>query len=397
MGALIRPEIIQFSAWASDMSHKKRAVFIINSLTVGGAERVMCTFLASSASERADFEISLVLLDIEESPYQLADWVEVHQLDSRGSLLRGIVALLSLFRRLHPDVSISFLTRANLANVLVSAFWRIPCIISERINTSTHFRDDWTGRLAKVLVKAIYPRATRVIAVSAGVAQDLQSVFSVPEKKLVVIANPIDIPSIQAQSHEQAAIELDDEAYVMSMGRLVKSKNFALLIEAFAQSGFPGKLVILGEGPEREALLRKACDLGLRDRVLFPGFAKNPFALLRRAGVFVLSSSAEGFPNSLLEAMAVGIPVISTNCASGPSEILADCSRAEIDGLWFAEYGILVPTDSAELMAKALHAMTDSDLRLRYGKKAAERARYFTVEKAKRGYWEVVRAELQSA
>ena len=375
------------------MAPKKRVVFIINSLTVGGAERVMCTFLAASASERDKFEISLVLLDVEESPYQVADWIDVHQLDSRRSLLRSVVSLLSLFRRLRPDISVSFLTRANVANVLVSFIWKNRCIISERVNTSSHFTSDLAGSLAKLLVRTIYPRATRVIAVSPGVAQDLRSAYSVPQEKIVVIANPIDIPSIRAQSHEEATIDLD-EPYVISMGRLVKNKNFALLIDAFARSGLRGKLVILGEGPEREALIRKIIDLGLGDRVLMPGFAKNPFALLRRADVFVLPSSAEGFPNSLVEAMAVGIPVISTNCASGPSEILADRDRGEIEGLCFAEYGILVPTDSPELMAKALLAMANSDLRQRYGKKAAARASEFSVEEAKRWYWEVVRTEL---
>jgi N-acetylgalactosamine-N,N'-diacetylbacillosaminyl-diphospho-undecaprenol 4-alpha-N-acetylgalactosaminyltransferase len=126
-----------------------------------------------------------------------------------------------------------------------------------------------------------------------------------------------------------------------------------------------------------------------------PGFAKNPFALLRQADALVLPSSGEGFPNCLLEAMAVGVPVISTNCAWGPSEILADRERSEIDGLCFAEYGILVPTDSPELMATALLAMASPDLRHRYAQKAAARASEFTIEKAKRRYWEVVRRELQ--
>src|SRR5262249_10579061 len=113
------------------MSRKKRVVFIINSLTVGGAERVMCTFLDSSVAERSEFEISLVLLDNEESPYRLADWVSVHQLNGRRSLWRSTMLLLPLFWRLRPDVSVSFLTRANVANVLVSFLWGNPCIISE--------------------------------------------------------------------------------------------------------------------------------------------------------------------------------------------------------------------------------------------------------------------------
>src|SRR5262249_16326778 len=204
------------------------------------------------------------------------------------------------------------------------------------------------------------PRAARIIAVSAGVAQDLRTSFSIPRGKIVIVANPIDLASIQAQSRETGAID-QDEPYIMGMGRLVVNKNFALLIDAFARSGLGGKLVILGEGPEREALTRKIADLGLVGRVLMPGFANNPFAFLRRASVFVLPSNSEGFPNSLVEAMAIGIPVISTNCGSGPSEILAGCDRGEIDGLCFAEYGVLVPTDSPELMASALRAMENSD------------------------------------
>src|SRR5262249_25639337 len=101
------------------------------------------------------------------------------------------------------------------------------------------------------------------------------------------------------------------------------------------------------------------------------------------------------FPNSLVEAMAIGIPVISTNCGSGPSEILAGCDRGEIDGLCFAEYGVLVPTDSPELMASALRAMENSDLRRRYGEKVATRAADFSVERAKTRYWEIVRTEVR--
>ena len=373
---------------------KKRAVFIINSLSGGGAERVMSTLLMSSKSEREEFEIALVLLDSEPPAYEISDWIEVHQLDSRHSLLRSVVALLLLFRRMRPDISISFLPRANVASVLASFVWGNRCIISERGSTSNHFTGDLAGSFAKFLVGAIYSRATRIIAVSHGVGQDLQFAFSVPKEKVVVIANPIDISSSQAQSCEKPVIDLD-KPYFMGMGRLDRNKNFGLLIDAFAQSGVGGKLVIVGEGPEREALIRKIDDLGLTGRVLMPGFAKNPFALLRQADAFVLPSSGEGFPNCLLEAMAVGVPVISTNCAWGPSEILADRDRSEIDGLCFAEYGVLVPTDSPELMARALLAMASSDLRHKYAQKATARASEFTIEKAKRRYWEVVRKELQ--
>lgn len=379
---------------AGHLAPKKRAVFIINSLAGGGAERVMSTLLTSSGREREEFEIVLVLLDIEDTPYNLPTWISVLQLDCRHSLLRSILALAFLFRRVRPDVSVSFLTRANIANILASAAFGNACIISERVNKSTQLPNNLRGRLAKLLVRLIYPRANRIIAVSPGVAQDLLTSFSIPSVKIVVVSNPIDVASIRAKSHEASAVDLH-EPYVMGMGRLSVNKNFSLLIDAFALSGLSGKLVILGEGPEREALSRRIINLGLVDRVLMPGFAQNPFAYLRRASVFVLPSNSEGFPNSLLEAMALGIPVISTNCGSGPSEILAKRERSEITGLCFAEYGVLVPTDSPELMASALRSMAESDLRSKYGEKSAARAADFGIEEAKCQYWEIVRAEVR--
>jgi glycosyltransferase involved in cell wall biosynthesis len=373
---------------------KRKAAFIINSLAGGGAERVMSTLLAASGREREEFEIVLVLLDIEVTPYKLPEWITVLQLDCRHSLLNSIFALTSLFRKMRPDVSMSFLTRANMANVLASIAHGNACIISERVNKSTQLPNNLRGRLAKFFVRWIYPRANRIIAVSSGVAQDLRTSFSIPSERIVVISNPIDLASIRAKSHEADPIDFP-EPYVMGMGRLSVNKNFALLIEAFALSGLDGNLVILGEGLEREALDRKIASMGLVNRVLMPGFVQNPFACLRRASVFVLPSNSEGFPNSLVEAMALGVPVISTNCGSGPSEILAKRDRSEITGLSFADYGVLVPTNSPELMASALRSMENSDLRHRYAEKAAARAADFGVEEAKNRYWEIVRTEFQ--
>jgi glycosyltransferase involved in cell wall biosynthesis len=377
------------------LGFKKRAIFVINSLAGGGAERVMSTLLASSGRESEEFEIMLVLLDIEDSPYKLPEWIKVLQLDCRSSLVRSVVALAFLFRKLRPDVSLSFLTRANIANVLVSVAYGNACIISERVNKSSQLANNLRGRLAKFLVRLIYPRATRVIAVSQGVAEDLWTSYSVPKKNIVVVTNPIDLTSIQMQSRETDPGELQlREPFVIGMGRLSVNKNFSLLIDAFALSGVRGKLVILGEGPEREVLSRKIANLRLVDRVLMPGFVQNPFAYLRRANIFVLPSNSEGFPNGLVEAMALGIPVVSTNCGSGPSEILARRSRNEVHGLCLAEYGILVPPNSPELMASALRTMEDVDLRRKYGEKAVVRAADFDTESTKDRYWDVVRKVL---
>jgi glycosyltransferase involved in cell wall biosynthesis len=369
---------------------KRRAVFLINSLTGGGAERVMCTLLRHSEAERAEFDITLGLLDNEPAAYAPPDWVEVRQFDCSYSFRRSVAAVRMLYADVKPDVTLSFLTRANMANVLNAPG---ACVISERANTSAHFGGGAKGFLSRAMVRALYPWATRVIAVSEGVAQDLRDNFGVRADRVVAIPNPIDIAAIETKAAEPPAFQIE-APYVLAAGRLVKSKNFDMLIRAFAASGVAGKLVILGEGPEREALMNTARECGVADRVVMPGFASNPYPLMRAAHVFVLSSNAEGFPNALVEAMAVGAPVIATNCPSGPSEILAETSRESIAALTFAPHGVIVPPNAPGAMADALHAMSDNAKRAQYAAKAHARARDFGAVVAKDRYWDVLRAAL---
>jgi N-acetylgalactosamine-N,N'-diacetylbacillosaminyl-diphospho-undecaprenol 4-alpha-N-acetylgalactosaminyltransferase len=376
------------------MSSRRRIVFLINSLAGGGAERVMCNLLAHSAPECAEFEMILALLDSEPAAYSPPEWVKLRQFDCRFSLPRSVLAVRRLLDEEQPDATLSFLTRANVANVLASRLRGTPAVISERANTSAHFPSGARGALPRTLVRLVYPRADRIVAVSEGVAHDLRDNFAIPEEKLAVIANPVDLEGIRSKSAQWPEIPIDGR-YVLGVGRLVKSKNFALLIQAFAASGFPGKLVILGEGPEREALTSLIGGLGLADRVLLPGFVSNPYPIMRRAEIFVLPSNAEGFPNGLVEAMALGIPVISTNCPSGPSELLAERPREAVDGLFLGEHGILAPPGEAAPMASALKSLEDAELRRAYGQKAAIRASAFSSEKAKRRYWEILNAVLR--
>jgi glycosyltransferase involved in cell wall biosynthesis len=277
--------------------------------------------------------------------------------------------------------------------VIASALLRIPAVISERVNTTSHLGKGRAANLAKFLVKWLYPKARRIIAVSPGVADDLQTAFGIPPEKLVVISNPIDIDDIRARSQEAETVAPAEE-FGMAMGRLVPNKNFRMLIDAFAAAQIGGKLLILGDGPERGALTAQIEQLGLTGRVVMPGFSANPFATLRKAAYFTLPSNAEGFPNSLLEAMSVGVPVISTNCQSGPSEVLADLAREDVaPGVVFAEHGILVPPNDAPAMTDALRAMCEPARRAAYGLKAAARAAEFSVERAKLAYWNVILTE----
>jgi glycosyltransferase involved in cell wall biosynthesis len=379
------------SAGAVAQQACKRVLFIINSLAGGGAERVMCTLLRASQGELRDSRISLLLLDREAAMYEVPRWIDVQQLDCRHSLLRSIWSVWRALARARPDLTVSFLTRSNVANIIASALLGIPAVISERVNTSSHLGVGAGAAVARLLVKATYPKARRIIAVSQGVADDLRASFGIRRDRMAVIANPIDVEAIRAQADSGAPVPIEGP-YAVTMGRLVPNKNFGMLIEAFARSGIAGQLLILGDGPERDTLTRQIEMLGLSGRVVMPGFSANPFPTLARAAFYVSPSNAEGFPNSLLEAMSVGLPVISTNCPSGPSEVLADLPREQVGpGVTFAPHGILVAPNDPDAMAQALQAMADPARRASYAACAPKRAADFGVARAREAYWAVIR------
>lgn len=372
---------------------RRKILFIINSLTGGGAERVMATLLRHSEDWRTQYDIALALLDDEPQAYAIPDWITIHQLDCGFSLIRSASRLRALVREIRPDATLSFLTRANVANAYAMRGRNRPWIISERVNTSAHLGADAAGKVGRMLVRLSYPKASAVIAVSHGVADDLVRNFEVPAARVTAIANPVDVDFIARRAAEPAPIPIDGP-YVAAMGRLVANKNFALLIDAFAASGIPGKLVIGGEGPLRGALDAQIARLGLQGRVILAGFLENPFPLVAGARYFVLPSNAEGFPNGLVEAMATGVAVVSTNCLSGPSEILAEAAREDISGVTRSKHGILVPCNDPAAMAGAMRALEDETLRTHYAMAARERAGAYAPHNAARRYWRVIEQAL---
>lgn len=373
------------------MARRKRAAFVINSLAGGGAERIMCTLLRHSEAERAEFDMTLVVLDDEPTANAPPDWVEIRQLDCNYSALRAVLSLRRVFAEVKPDVALSFLTRSNLANVINAG--PAACVISERAFPSDHFNRGAKGLVMRSVVRAIYPHADRVIVPSDGVGDDLRDNFNIAASKLISIPNPVDMEVIAARAAESFQPPAEGP-YVLAAGRLVKVKGFDTLIRAYAASGIPQKLVIAGEGPDRELLAALAQECGVADRVVLPGFAANPYPLMRGADFFVLSSFSEGFPNAMVEAMALGIPVVATNCPSAPAQILAQKSRSEITGVAQAPHGVLTPVGDVAAMAQALRVMTAPEVREAYGDRAAARARDFSAEAAKTAYWTVLREAL---
>jgi glycosyltransferase involved in cell wall biosynthesis len=377
-------------------SGPKSIVFVINSLTAGGAERALVNLLANLEDHLRGHTVHLVLLDVEEQLHAVPPWVQKHVLNANFDFFWSTVLLARLLRELAPAVTLSFLNRSNCANVISSKILKYPCIISERVHATSRFGTGVSAVITKAIMRLTYPHAAQVIAVSEGVRDDLMANFGVHESKVRVIYNPIDMDRICERALEPPSINVP-EPYIVSAGRLVPSKSFRLLIESFRLSGISKNLVILGEGEERRELEKLTSTLGLGGRVILPGHMQNPYPIIGAAHLFVSSSNLEGFPNALIEAMALGCPVVATDCDTGPMEILSGTKRARCTEVTLAEYGILVPVNSADSLAEAIRTGCRESIRTMYSQRSKERARDFGVRNSIDQYWSVIASYAHSA
>ncbi|MEO8175175.1 MAG: glycosyltransferase [Sphingomicrobium sp.] len=379
----------------SEPRGRRRVLFIINSLAGGGAERVLLSLLANSRDMLDEFDFSLALLDREQRDYPTPDGLRVDQLDSRFKLVRSIRQLRRLALAERPDLTVSFLNRANVANVVVARLLGHRAVISERANTSGHFASSMSGTIAKAIVRRSYPRADQVISVSEGIADDLVANFGVDPAKMSTIANPVDAAAIRRAGAEPSEVAVAGR-YAVAVQRLTKTKNAVLLVDALAASGLDLSLVILGQGPEHEAIRARAAALGLAERLIMLGFVANPYPIMRQAACYVSASNGEGFPNGLVEALALGVPAAVVNCPSGPSEILAGLRREDVTGLHAGEFGFLVPPNDAAAMAEAMRLVCAPAAAAALAVAGPIRAADYGPERAKALYWDAIRNVLNS-
>lgn len=341
-------------------------IFIRN-LTEGGAERVMLNLASGFEKKGVNVEIILAnaegkFLDRVPKEIKVINFNNSNlygnnlygklKLPTGFQSLRSLPKLVNYLRQKKPKVLLSATHFPNeiaiLSKKIAGVSTRI--FVSEHTNISVEAKlvEQKSSRLLPLTTKLLYPFADGVVAVSQGAADSLSSITRIAPKKVKVIYNPVITPELRLkmmESVENSWSETEEVPVVIGAGRFVAQKDFSTLIRAFAKvrQVRPVRLIMLGSGREEEKLRVLVQELGIEADVSWMGFVSNPFAYMKQAAVFVMSSVWEGFGNVLVEAMAVGTPVISTNCPSGPEEILAG-----------GKYGELVPVGDSVSMAEAI-------------------------------------------
>lgn len=329
---------------------ESRVAIFLPSLAGGGAERAMLNLAQGFADY--GYPVDLVLAQAK-GPYLGDVHKPIRLIDLKAS--RVLASIPSLIRYLHQEKPAALISALNYANIV--ALWArqlggasSQIIVNEQntISTSVPNSKKRRQRFVLHLIKRFYPWADFIIGNSQGVADDLRQVTGLPRERIQMLYNPVITPDVR----QRASAPLDHPWFasgqppvILAVGRLTKQKDFPTLIRAFDQirQSVPARLMILGEGVDRNELEGLVRHLGLQDDVSLPGFVENPYAYMHRAALYVLSSRWEGLPTVLIEALYCGPPVIATDCPSGPREILAN-----------GRYGALVPMGDVAALSQAI-------------------------------------------
>lgn len=380
---------------------KKKVVFLSAKMSLGGAERVISN-LVNALSDEVEVH-TLLLYKQTKNDYPLKGTVVSLCDNKKRNRIAEIPYYCSRIKEYVEankiDCIISFMEYPNLLNMLT------PVKAKKIVSVRNFMSEKWKGGKGlfwKFGFRMLYPKASMVVCPTQVIIDDMVHNYKIPENKLKLVYNPYEIEKLS----ENMKVGLDEEyedwfdgKTIITMGSLSLAKGHCHLIRSFAaaKKQIPNlKLVILGEGAYKGKLVELTRGLQISDDVLFLGFQANPHKFISQSDIYVLSSYYEGFPNALAEAMACGLPVISTDCKSGPREILAPDTdiNYSTEMVEYAKYGVLCPTFkvdcfnaveslSAEeqvLSEAIINLMQDKSIYEKYKEKSYERVSDFHIK-----------------
>lgn len=356
-------------------SHSQKIAVFVPSMHGGGAERAMLMFCRELVQLGLQVDLLTVRL---EGPLRGLIPAEVSIVDLKSK--RTSFALPQLVAYLRREKPAALYATIMNANVIAAIAARLACngtptVVRESNAPLSSPKSTLARWLTFKIAPYFYRNATGIIAVSEGVAQELAAMAPKIAAKIKVAPTPVISDAVIEQGDERVDhpwFVNHDKPIVLSAARLEQHKGLLTLLHAFSRvrQRRDARLIILGEGSQRGRIIHEVAALGLQDDVTLLGFTENPFAFMSKADVFVLASEFEGLPNVLVQAMAFGTPIVSTDCKTGPSEILCE-----------GRYGTLVPVGDVRAIADGIeHALTlprqheaMAHARTRYGaRKAAE-------------------------
>ena len=305
---------------------KKNILMIIDSLGAGGAEKV--TLNLAEAFLRENYHVDLIIID-DVIGYEVEESIDVYKLEFK----KGMFDYYRNSRRLHKMVDA--LDKANAYEKIIVHLQKSTRLMKGYIHpnllnvvhstlsqASLSNRSGLRRSLKVRRLKSIYD-GLNIVAVSNGIADDIRKIGIKP-KTLQVIYNPVDAETLEKKASEATPCKNDNNDYIVYVGRLAESKRHDRALEAYKKSGIQASFLIVGEGDMRASIENKIEALGLKKSVQLCGFQSNPYPIIKRAKLLVLTSDYEGLPTVLIEALSLGVPVVSVDCPSGPREILVE-------------------------------------------------------------------------
>lgn len=375
--------------------NKPNLLFLITSLSGGGAERVLVDILKGINKKLFNVHLAVEKLEGEYLPL-IPDDIQTIVLSKENSLspIKRIKLLNSVIEEYAIDVAIGFMQGPNktiMRSKLLSKN-NYKTILTEHNNPKLNYHKS-SSYLIKALrvfeMKFLYKKSDKIITVSEGIKNFLVDQWSIKQEKITVIYNPVDIKKIRNKLKENVEFDwgaLQNFKIIIAIGRLVEQKGYQDLLNVFkiVKTSVPSKLLILGKGPLENELRNLATELGLIDDLYMLGFVDNPWTFLKNSDLYLSTSKWEGFHLTIVESMACGTLPVATDCNYGPREIIEN----NVDGL-------LVPVNKVEVIAsEVIKILNDDKRRKKMAKMAISKPEKFYLNKIVAKYEKTIRETL---